>query len=196
VRLLRHAPDDGALLDVIREGIRGTVMPGFVWALSDRSVRQTAAYVRSLGRMPPEHVPGDPTRGLTVYQKSDCVMCHTIRGIGGVTGPDLSAIGAVRGAAALRASLVDPGADHAPGYLVAAVTIGNASPVRGIVLDEDVFWIHLREAGGQVRTFQKTDTVRIDREPKTSLMPSYVSRLSDAELTDLAAYLSTLRGSR
>src|SRR5262245_14375420 len=152
VRVLRHAPDDTALLDVIREGIPGTAMPSFVWALGERSMRQAVAYVRWLGRVPPASVPGDPARGLTIYHGSECAMCHTIQGAGGVIGPDLSAIGGSRGAASLRQSLVDPGAEHASGYLVASVTAGSAAPVRGTVLDEDVFWIHLRDAGGQVRT--------------------------------------------
>jgi putative heme-binding domain-containing protein len=193
VSVLRHAPDDTALLDVIRTGINGTGMPPFGYALSDRSVHQVGAYVRSLGRTPSVHVPGDPARGLAIYQRSECTVCHTIAGAGGVVGPDLSAIGAARGPQSLRQSLVDPGAEHPPGYLVATVTAGSGPPARGIVLDEDVFWIHLRDATGQVRTIRKTDGVRVERDTKGSIMPSYATRFSEAELTDLVAYLSSLR---
>jgi putative heme-binding domain-containing protein len=196
VRLLRHAPDDAALLDVIRTGISGTAMPAFVYAFSDRSVHQLAVYVRSLGRIATVHTPGDSARGLAIYRRNECGVCHTIGGAGGVVGPDLSAIGAARGPRSLHESLVDPGAEHPPGYLVATVTAGSASPVRGIVLDEDVFWIHLRDATGQVHTIQKTDALRVERNPKESIMPSYASRFSEAELTDLVAYLSSLRGVR
>jgi cytochrome c oxidase cbb3-type subunit III len=196
VRVLRHAPDEAALLEVIREGIDDTPMPSFVWALSDRSVRQTAAYVRSLGRTPPVPIPGDRARGLAIYQRSGCAVCHTVNGEGGVIGPDLSAIGAARGARSLRLSLTDPGAEHAPGYLVATVTAAGAAPVRGIVVDEDVFWIHLRDAAGQLQTIRKPEGVRIERDTKGSIMPSYASRVSEAELTDLVAYLSSLRGAR
>jgi len=171
-------------------------MPGFSYALSDRSVHQLAAYVRSLGRTPAVHVPGDPARGLAIYQRSECAVCHTIGGAGGGVGPDLSAIGAARGPRSLRESLVDPGAAHPPGYLVATVTAGNATPVHGIVVDEDVFWIHLRDATGQVRTIRKTDGIRVERDTKASIMPSYAARFSEAELTDLVAYLSSLRGTQ
>jgi len=196
VRVLRHAPDDAALLDVVRSGISGTAMPSFGYALSDRSVHQVAAYVRSLGRVPAVRAPGDSARGLAIYQSSECAVCHTIGGAGGVVGPDLSAIGAARGPRSLRESLVDPGAEHPPGYLVATVTAGGAAPVRGIVADEDVFWIHLRDAAGQVHTIRKTDGTHIERNAKESLMPSYASRFSEAELTDLVAYLSSLKGAR
>jgi putative heme-binding domain-containing protein len=179
---------------VIREGINGTAMPSFGYALSDRSVHQVAAYVRSLGRTPSAHIPGDPARGLAIYRRSECTACHTIAGAGGVVGPDLSAIGAARGPESLRRSLVDPGAEHPPGYLVATVIAGNAPSARGIVVDEDVFWIHLMDAAGQVRTIRKTDGMRVERDTTGSIMPSYASRFSAAELTDLVAYLSSLRG--
>src|SRR5882724_8833224 len=47
---LPRAPDDTAILKVIQEGIRGTEMPG-ASAMSDREMMQTAAYVRSLGKL-------------------------------------------------------------------------------------------------------------------------------------------------
>jgi len=59
-----------------------------------------------------------------------------------------------------------------------------------------VFWIHLRDAAGQVHTIRKTDSTRVERDTKGSIMPSYASRFSEAELTDLVAYLSSLRGAR
>src|ERR1700685_2608217 len=56
---LRHAPDDEALFHVIQEGIRGTEMPPG-YAVDTRETWQLAAYVRSLGRVAAEAVPGDP----------------------------------------------------------------------------------------------------------------------------------------
>jgi len=37
-------------------------MPG-AWQLDDHEVASVAAYVRSLGAVPPEHLPGDAARG-------------------------------------------------------------------------------------------------------------------------------------
>ena len=69
---LSRAPDDAALLKIIEEGIRGTEMPG-AGAMSDREMRQTAAYVRSLGKVPLKPVPGDPAHGAEIYRgKGDC----------------------------------------------------------------------------------------------------------------------------
>src|SRR2546423_14409489 len=69
---LPRAPDDTELLGVIRHGIRGTEMPG-AGAMSDREMRQAAAYVRSLGKLPVQPVPGDPIRGAEIYRgKGNC----------------------------------------------------------------------------------------------------------------------------
>jgi len=67
--------------------------------------------------------------------------------------------------------------------------------VRGIVLNDDPFWIEIRDARGTVRTFKKGGALRVDREPTASLMPSY-GGLGEESLVDLVAYLSTLRAAR
>src|SRR5437660_5115462 len=122
---LPRAPDDTELLKVIDNGIRGTEMPG-AGAMSDREKRQTAAYVRSLGKLPMKPVPGDPAHGSEIYRgKGNCASCHSIHGEGGIAGPDLSTIGAARSASHLRESLVDPQAAVPEGYLQVTVAAKN-----------------------------------------------------------------------
>ena len=95
---LRHAPDDQALVTLISDGIPGTPM-GAEGDLSHHEIAQVAAYVRSLGRLPAERLPGDSARGKLVYAaKGACSTCHIIRGDGGALGPDLTDVGARRGA--------------------------------------------------------------------------------------------------
>ena len=72
----------------------------------------------------------------------------------------------------------------------------SGAEVRGIRVNEDVFWIHIRDASGNVHTLQKSELARVDRELEATLMPSYESRLSPAQLDDLVAYLATLRGAK
>ena len=54
----------------------------------------------------------------------------------------------------------------------------SGAEVRGIRVNEDVFWIHIRDASGTVHTLQKSELARVDRELEATLMPSYESRLS------------------
>jgi cytochrome c oxidase cbb3-type subunit III len=192
---LLHAVNDEELISVIRNGIPGTPMPFTFLSLSDPVIWQTAAYVRTLGRVEREPVKGSSQRGAALYAGNKCGECHTIAGTGGILGPDLSLIGVQRGTASLRQSLLDPGAEHALNYGVVRATLEAGGEIRGIRLDEDVFWILLREASGRVTTLSKKALVQIEREKNGTLMPSYQS-LSATDLDDLVAYLATLGGER
>lgn len=190
---LSRAPDDAALLKVIEDGIRGTEMPG-AGAMSDREMRQTAAYVRSLGKVALQPVPGDTAHGAEIYRgKGNCAGCHSIHGEGGVAGPDLSAIGESRSAAYLRESLVNPGAAVPDGYLLVTVVPNTGARVTGVRVNEDSFSIQIRDSDGRSYSFWKKDLAQVDRQRGKSPMPSYQGQLSDAELTDVVAYLASLK---
>jgi mono/diheme cytochrome c family protein len=122
---LSRAPNDVALVKVIEDGIRGTEMPG-AGSMTDREMRQTAAYVRSLGKVPLKPPPGDPARGAEIYRgKGACAGCHSIRGEGGISAPDLAGIGGTRSAGYLHEALVDPEAAVPEGYLLVKVPEGD-----------------------------------------------------------------------
>jgi cytochrome c oxidase cbb3-type subunit III len=193
---LRHAPDDAALLRILRNGIPGTEMPSFVLSLTGQTAWQTAAYVRSLGRLPPQPVSGSPERGASIYESKGCSSCHIIAGRGSGLGPELTSIGALRGPASLRQSIVVPEAAHAPAYLVVRARTAKGDETRGIRLNEDVFWVHILDAAGTMHTLEKKTLASLERELEASLMPSYKSLLSATELDDLVAYLASLRGAR
>ena len=193
---LRHAGTDADLTSILKNGIAGTEMPGFQWALTDTVTWRTAAYVRSLGRRPAEQVRGDPTRGAAIYEARGCQTCHVIAGRGTALGPELTAIGALRGSAYLRESIVKPETAHPPGYLVVRAVPRAGAEVRGIRVDEDVFWIHVRDGAGTLHVLEKTHLQRVDRELTGTLMPSYASVLSSGELDHLVAYLVSRRGTR
>lgn len=190
---LGRAPDDAALLKVIEDGIRGTEMPG-ASAMSQNEMRQTAAYVRSLGKVPLQPVPGNPARGAEIYRgKGNCAACHSLKGEGGVAGPDLAGISARRSAAYLRESLLEPEAAVPDGYLLVTVVPRNGQKVTGARLNEDSFSIQIRDDSGRSHSFWKSDVAQIDKQRGKSPMPSYKGQLSDEELTDLVAYLATLK---
>ena len=189
---LARAPDDERLVAVIQEGIRGTEMPGF-WQLTENEAKQLAKYVRSLGRTEVEKLAGDSAKGKALYDARGCASCHIIRGAGSSLGPELTEIGARRSSAYLKEAIVTPGSAVPEGFLVISVATADGKTARGMRVNEDSFTIQMRDAGGKFHSYRKAD-VKITREPKTSLMPSYDKKFSAAELDDMIAYLASLRG--
>ena len=193
---LRHATTLPSVVDIIVNGIPGTDMPSFRLGLTERSTRQAASYVMSLSHSASRLGPGNAERGAALYQSNGCASCHAIDGRGGILGPELTAIGGRRGTVYLRESIVTPAASHPPGYLVVRAAPVTGAEIRGIRVNEDVFWIQIRDASGTVHSLQKSELAHLDRELEGTLMPSYEARLSSAQLDDLVAYLATLRGAK
>jgi len=189
---LAHAPDDEALWKVIGEGIPPE-MPG-AWQLSPREVYSVAAYVRSLGAIPPESLPGDPSQGERVFQSKGCVGCHMIDGKGDGFGPELTDIGAKRNGAHLRQAILRPATLLPEGFLYLSVVTRAGATVKGIRVNEDSFNIQVKDARGQFHSFAKSDLKELKRLRNETPMPSYEGSLKPAELDNLVAYLASLKG--
>jgi cytochrome c oxidase cbb3-type subunit 3 len=201
---LNHAPDDRALANVIANGIPNTAMPR-IRRFTETELRQLVAYVRSVGKMASDRVPGDAKKGAAIYKNLACSSCHVIAGEGGNLGPDLTDIGVMRGAAYLREALVDPGSSLPKGtlsvlsrgyaeYLPVRIITRQGREVRGIRVNEDAFTIQVRDTAGRFYSLRKSDLELVDKQSGKSVMPSFASRLTAPELTDLVAYLVSLRG--
>jgi cytochrome c oxidase cbb3-type subunit 3 len=201
---LSHARDEAALANVISNGIPNTAMPR-IRRFTENETRELVAYVRSLGKAAEAKVPGDAKKGGDIYKSLGCATCHILSGQGGNLGPDLTEIGFMRGAAYLRQAVVDPGATLPKGvlpvlsrgyaeYLPVRIVTKQGSEVRGIRVNEDAFTIQVRDEAGKFYSLRKSDLELLDKETGKSLMPSFATRLTAPQLTDLVAYLVSLRG--
>lgn len=200
---LRHAPDDEALFEVINDGIQGTGMPG-TFGPNDAELWHIAGYVRSLGRLPPEAMPGDPEAGRLLYEtRGGCAACHINQGSGRGVGPELTDVGARRNLEYLRRSLTNPDADHPmltgwmTGRTNAFLTVRLVSAegeFEGLRVNEDEFSIQLRDLSGSVRSFDKRTLLDLQKAFGHSLMPGYDTVLTPTEVDDLASYLMSLKG--
>ena len=193
---LQRGADNAALFKVIKQGIEGSEMPGF-WQLTDREIRQVAAYVRSLGRVKPVKLSGDVARGQQLFEtKGNCAACHVVRGQGGVAGPELTEIGLRRSPAYLREAVLDPDAALPDGFLVISVTAADGRRARGVRVNEDSFSVQLRDADNRFHSFRKSEITELKKEFGVSTMPSYKEAFTATELDDLVAYLYSLRGQK
>lgn len=194
---LKYATDDEALINVIDAGISGTGMPA-IWTLDDAQKVRVAGYVRTLGRLDTEEMPGDPVRGAEIYQTSGgCPACHIIAGHGTGIGPELTEIGDQRGLAYLRSSLTEPADAQSQtsgyqDYLTVRVR-SQYDRVEGLRINEDAFSIQVRDVSGTIHSFRKQDLVEFEKIFAHSLMPEYGAALAPQDLDDLISYLMSLR---
>lgn len=193
VPVLSRASDDRGLIRVVDEGIPN-LMPGYGRANGPRRTWQLAAYVRSLmAGSAPVAIVGDVAKGKASYNERGCAGCHVLGGVGRAFGPDLSTIGAQRGAAYIKQALLEPSARVPEGHVVVTATPADARAVRGVRISEDVFWVYVRDPGGRVHRYWKSDLKALEREAGASLMPAYGAQRSPTEVDDLVAYLVSLR---
>lgn len=194
---LKYAADDVALITLLGEGIPGTGMPA-IWTLNAEQATRVAGYVRTLGQLAEEEMPGDPERGATIYRTSGgCSACHIIAGHGIGIGPELTDVGDRRGLAYLRSSLVDPADAQSQtmgyqDYLTVRVRSLEDS-VEGLRVNEDAFSIQVRDVSGTVHSFRKDELIEFEKIFAHSLMPEYGAVLPEKDMDDLISYLMSLR---
>ena len=189
----RRAPTRDALVRIIAYGIRGTEMPRSRW-LTEEQRGRLADYVISLGKVEGPPPPGDPERGRAIYERSDCSNCHTMGGSGGRFGPDLTEIGLRRSPLYLRDSLVRPGSEVPDNFLIVRATGDDGQTAEGIRINEDSFTIQLRDIDDRLYSFRKSELKSLNKQFGKTPMSSYAGKMNEDEITDLVAYLASLRG--
>ena len=199
---LVHAPDDETLVSIIVGGIPGTGMPGSR-QLRGEDGPDVAAYVRSLGQLPPEEMPGDPVAGEVVYNTSgNCGSCHIVNGVGTGIGPELSQVGQRRNLEYLRRSVINPEADQPKlvdrfrGSLNAFLTVRVVSEYgtyEGMRVNEDAFTVQMRDIAGNFYSFEKGDLISYEKALGHSFMPGYNAVLNEQQIDDVVSYLMSLK---
>lgn len=189
----RNAATDQELARLITTGISGTAMPPFKFDASE--IAGVVAYLRSMNSFDPGSVkPGDAGRGQSVFEgKGACTSCHRVAGRGARVAPDLSDIGAIRGAGSLQRSLLDPSSQMMPINRPVRAVTRNGTVINGRRLNEDTFTVQLMDERERLVSLSKAD-LREFTILTTSSMPSYKSELRAEELADLVAYLLSLKG--
>jgi cytochrome c oxidase cbb3-type subunit III len=189
----QHGSSDTELFLTIQKGIRDTEMPRS--RLPEPDLWKLIAYLRSLTRQgAAESATGDRKRGEAIYQgKGGCSNCHVVSGNGSSLGPELTAIGLRRSLIFLRESLSSPSAYISPEYAAASIVTKDGKHVTGIVLNQDDYTLQIRDTTENLQSLNRSD-LRELRFSEDSLMPAYGAALSEQELDDLVAYLSSLRG--
>jgi putative heme-binding domain-containing protein len=140
---------------------------------------------------------GDPERGRAVFfgNKVACATCHRVggRGGGGVVGPDLTKVGAVRGGGDILESVLLPSSTTAQGFDNYVVATTDGRVLAGVIVRRTADALVLRDSGG-AEVQVKSKQVRTLRRSTVSMMPEGLEQgLAPDEFRDLMAFLQSLK---
>jgi putative heme-binding domain-containing protein len=181
---------DADIFDSIKNGIKGTLMPAL--PISDEDNWKIVAYIQSLRATAADiPVPGDVARGEAIFfGQGQCSSCHMVRGRGGITGPDLSDIGAERKLDDIKSALTVGKPLPSRGWQPVTVTLNSGARFRGIVKNENPFSLQILGFDQQLHLIERSQAARIDYDTKP-LMPTAIDKTMPAQdFQDLLAFLA------
>jgi cytochrome c oxidase cbb3-type subunit III len=187
----RGARSDEDLARIVTTGVPAAGMPPF--ALPPEDLNGVIAFIRAgFDTSAPVRV-GSATRGQAIVEgKGECLMCHRIRGRGPRVAPELSDVGLARTPAAIQRSLLDPTSGMLPINRPVRIVMKDGRTLTGRRLNEDTYTVQVIDAEERLRSIAKSDIRTLTVETR-SPMPAYSTRLSAEELSDVLAYLLTLK---
>jgi putative heme-binding domain-containing protein len=189
----KHAETDRDLTNVIRNGVPGTAMAPSAYTESE--LGGLVAFLRNMSSVNLSAVKlGDAARGRALFVgKGNCGSCHRVGAEGPRAAPDLTAIGAIRTAATLERSLLDPDAALLPANRPVRVELRDGTVINGRRLNEDTFTVQLVDSTGRLVSLDRA-SIREYEVGTQATMPSYENALTADERADLVAYLLSLKG--
>ena len=172
----------------------------------NRNIRGEAAKVLPLpksatGRSLPPFAelvgrPGKADHGREIFFRAGtnaCSSCHRIQGQGQWIGPDLSTIGTKYGKDELLRSILNPSEAIGYNYRSQIVALNDGRVMTGLPVEDAPDRLVLKTAEGQ-RVAIRPGDVDDRKTSDVSLMPEGLAQtMSDQDLVDLLAFLSTLR---
>lgn len=140
---------------------------------------------------------GDPSAGRELFfgtgEITNCRACHTIGGIGGKVGPDLTGV-AAQPAKEILQSITAPNASVDEKYATLTVTLKDGQRFTGVKRDEDETTIRLYDTSSLPpvsRSFLKSDVAKTEKLKTSSMPADYGTKYSRQQLLDLVGFLKT-----
>lgn len=132
---------------------------------------------------------------LAASPKTDlqCLKCHTLMGVGGSVGPDLSVIGKKASRENLFESLIDPSKAIADQYLAWVVETKAGLIVSGLIVEETADHVLLRDANGKDTKVAKKEIDSRTKSPKSLMPDNLLVFMTEDDLVDIVEYLFTLK---
>jgi putative heme-binding domain-containing protein len=189
--IFRRSTSDEDLAGVIRGGVPAGGMPPF--ALQPAELNGVIAFIRAGFDRTSNVRIGSAASGRAIFEgKGACGTCHRVSGRGPRVAPDLSDIGLARTPAALQRSILDPTSGMLPINRPIRIVTKDGRTIAGRRLNEDTHTVQLIDDRERLHSIAKSAIRNYVVETRSS-MPSYADRLTADEVSDLIAYLLTLK---
>jgi putative heme-binding domain-containing protein len=177
--LRRHTGRDPELARLLTE-VRKS---GLLRWNSPAEVEQLRALVRTRGR---------PDQGRRLFLDSKllaCSKCHSLEGVGGSVGPDLTRIWETQSVEKILESILEPSKEIKEGYQTYQATTRQGRVYQGLKVAQTADEVVLRDAEGRDVRIATQDLEECTAS-KVSLMPEdTVAQLTQEQLIDLIAFL-------
>lgn len=131
-------------------------------------------------------------QGRAMFAASQCASCHTMKGEGGVAGPDLTQLGTRFSTKDILEAIIDPNKSISDQYGSTIFYLKDGGSVVGRLIKEegDHYVISQNPFAPQItRDVAKADVARTRVSDVSPMMPGLINRLNSEELKDLVAYL-------
>jgi len=136
----------------------------------------------------------DLARGGRLFTETGCAQCHRFGAAGGVTGPDLTAVGRRFDRRTILESIIEPSRVVAEVYRTTTITLKDGSILDGRVLAEDAatLTVATNPTDPDRRRRLKRTEVASQRISEVSPMPAGLANtLTKEEMLDLLAWLES-----
>ena len=159
-------------------------------AEADREVR-----IAKLKGIEPLLGAGDVARGRAVFfgQKVACFTCHRVGEEGGVLGPDLTSVGAIRSTHDILEAILFPSASTVQDYDNYLVETPDAT-YQGTIARQEPDAITLRTAVNEEVRVPRADIQSMSVFPISKMPEGLDQGLTQTELVDLMAFMKSLNG--
>lgn len=140
-------------------------------------------------------MPGDSARGRELFfsRYFQCSQCHRVGGEGGSIGPDLSAVATRQTRAQLLNSLSRPSETITEGYQTSIISTTDGGILTARVLENTPDRIRAATSDGNVMEIKTADIETLQLSPLSLMPDDLVANMSAEQLSDLIAYLETLK---
>ena len=133
----------------------------------------------------------DASNGRAIFTKT-CAACHSLYGIGGKVGPDLTGSNRANLDYILLNS-VAPSFDVPDAYKTVRIITVNGRIVNGVLAEEDDARVILKTAEEARLVISKEDIDERNISPKSMMPDGQLDKMKPAEVVDLIKYLRTVK---